>query len=126
MKLFEQRGEDGAVGMLTHRVGDLALERLDLRGEGLERLDERQHQRSTGGQLGLANASFGRAPELGQQLRRLLAPGVMLAGEERPKALPAQGTRDGRAGVVLQERERDRAVQIAEQPDRAGPEPLEL
>jgi hypothetical protein len=69
---------------------------------------------------------LGRAPELGQQLGGLLAAGVALAGQKRLQARLAQPARVGRAGVALQERERDPAVEMGEQAERAGPEALEL
>jgi hypothetical protein len=48
------------------------------------------------------------------------------AVKERLQALFTERPRVRRAGVALQERERDLAVEIAEQADRAGPEALEL
>ena len=74
----------------------------------------------------LADASLGRAPELLQQLGGLLATAVVLALEERLQALLAERARVRRARVALQERQRDRAVEIGEQADRAGPETLQL
>jgi len=50
----------------------------------------------------------------------------LLTVKERGQALFAQATRVGRAGVALEEREADRTVEIAEQPDRAGPEAFQL
>ena len=50
----------------------------------------------------------------------------MLAGEERGQALLAQRSGLDRAGVLLQERQRDRALELVEDPDRAGPEALQL
>jgi hypothetical protein len=50
----------------------------------------------------------------------------MLPREERLKAPLAQATHVGRARVALQESERDRTVELGEQADRPGPEPLEL
>jgi hypothetical protein len=46
--------------------------------------------------------------------------------KERRQALDAERAGVLRAGVALQERERDRAVERAEQTDRRGPEPFEL
>jgi hypothetical protein len=51
----EQRQEDLTVGVLAQRGGDLLGELLDLLDQWLDRRDQRQHQRSAGGELGLAN-----------------------------------------------------------------------
>ena len=64
--------------------------------------------------------------ELHEQLRRLLPPGVALPRQERPNARLAEPVRVRGAGIPLEERERDLTVQIAEQAERPGPEPLEL
>jgi hypothetical protein len=55
--------------------------------------------------LCFADASLGRAPELGKQLRGFLAAGVALAFEEGAEALIAQAARVDRARVALKERE---------------------
>src|SRR5580704_8011551 len=68
----------------------------------------------------------GRCLELREQLRRLLPPGVALPRQERPNARLAEPVRVRGARVPLEERERDLTVQIAEQAERPGPEPLEL
>ena len=68
----------------------------------------------------------GSAAELCQQLRGLLAAGVVLPDEEPVQARFSQAARVHGAGVALKERERDRAVQIPEQAQRTGPEPLKL
>ena len=62
----------------------------------------------------------------GEQLRGLLAAGVVLPGQKPVQARFSQAARVGGAGVALKERERDPAVQVREQPERAGPEPLKL
>ena len=46
------------------RGRDLPVELLDLLDQRLDRRDQRQHERSAGAQLDLADASFGRTPEL--------------------------------------------------------------
>jgi hypothetical protein len=58
---FEQRGED--LAFLAQRGRDLPVELLDLRDERPHRRDQRQHERSAGGQLAIADASLGRASE---------------------------------------------------------------
>ena len=119
--------EDLAVGVLADARRDLrARARLICSLSSLIVATKRQHQLAAGGQLKLADAALGSAPELGEQLRGLLAAGVALAGEKRGQARLAQPARVGRARVALKERERDLAVQIAEQAERSGPEPLEL
>ena len=124
--LLEQRQEDRAVGVLAHRGGDLALELLDLPVERLDRRDQAQHQLAAGGQLELADPGRGGAAELCEQLRGLLAAGVALPDEEPVQARFSQAARVRGAGVALKERERDLAVQVAEQADRTGPELREL
>ena len=46
--------------------------------------------------------------------------------EERGHPLLTQATRIALTGIAGQERKRDRAIEIGEQADRSGPEPLEL
>src|SRR5207248_3578089 len=74
----------------------------------------------------LAGATLGRALELREQVARPLASRVVMAVKERAQALFAEPTRVDRAGVARQERETDQTVEIAEEPDRARPEALEL
>jgi hypothetical protein len=112
--------------MLAHRGGELALELLELAVQRRERRDQREHELAAGAQLELADTPRGRATELCEQFRGLLPAGVPLAGQERGQARLAQPARVGRARVALKERERDPSVQIGEQPQRAGPEPLKL
>ena len=95
---FEQRQEDGAVGMLVDRGGDLALELLDLRVQGLDHRDQRQHEVPPRGKLELADATVSCPPELGQQLRRVLPPAVALSLKKRPQARFAKPRRVRRLG----------------------------
>src|ERR1035438_8658259 len=62
----------------------------------------------------------GGAAELCQQLRGLLAAGVVLPSQEPVQARLAQAARVRGAGVALKERERDPAVQVGEQPQQIG------
>jgi hypothetical protein len=62
--------------MLADCGRDLAVELLDLGDEWLDRHDQRQHERSAGCLLRLADAALGRTPELGEKLRGLLATGI--------------------------------------------------
>ncbi len=123
---LEQRQKDRAVGMLAHGGGDLRLQLLELPVDRLDRRDQAQHQLPAGGQLELPDPGRGSAAELCQQLRGLLAAGVVLPDEEPVQARFSQAARVHGAGVALKERERDRAVQIPEQAQRTGPEPLKL
>jgi hypothetical protein len=74
----------------------------------------------------LADPSLGSATELCEQLPGLLPAGVVLADEEPLQARLAQAARVGGAGVALKERQRDPTVQLPEQSQRTGPEPLKL
>jgi hypothetical protein len=65
--------------MPAQRGGGLQVGRLDLGQERLQRGDQRQHERSARGQLGLADPSLRCAAKLGEQLRWLLASSVVLA-----------------------------------------------
>ena len=51
---------------------------------------------------------------------------VVPVAEERGQPLLTEGSGLGEAGILLQERQRDRAVKRAEDLDRSRPEPLEL
>ena len=124
--IFEQREEDLTVGMGAHGGGDLPLELIDLSDQRLERRDQAEHELPARVQLRFADPAFGRASELREQLRGFLGAGVMLACEERREALLSEALRVDRARVALKERERDRAVELREQADRAGPETCKL
>jgi hypothetical protein len=63
----KRRQEDLAIGVLPHRDGDLFGELLDLLDQRPDRCDQGEDERPPGGQLGLADASLGRAPEPVQQ-----------------------------------------------------------
>ena len=58
--------------MLADRGLELALELLDLHTRRGDRRDQRDHELPAGGQLELADATRGRAPQLGQQTSMLL------------------------------------------------------
>jgi hypothetical protein len=51
---------------------------------------------------------------------------VVVAGEELAEPFLPEGACVGGRGVALEERERDRAVEVREDHGRAGPEPLQL
>ena len=63
-RVAEQRQEDLTVGVLAQRGGDLLGELLDLLDQWLDRCHQREHERPSGGELGLADAPLRRAPEL--------------------------------------------------------------
>jgi hypothetical protein len=90
--------------VLAQGGGDLLGELLDLLDQWLDRGDQSEHERPPGGELGLANASLGRASELREQLGGLLTSGVAPAREERPEAAvrPPRAPRGAR--VARQER----------------------
>jgi hypothetical protein len=76
--------------------------------------------------LDLCGSSGRRLAQTLEQLRRRRAVVVVVSPQERRQALLTEPVGVRGAGIALQERERDRAGQIAEQPDRSGPEPLKL
>src|ERR1039457_1641244 len=104
--MLEQRQEDLAVGMLADGGRDLALQLLDLLVDRLDRRDQAQRHPPAGGQLELAGPGGGSPAELCEQLRGLLAAGVMLPSQEPLQARFSQAMRVRRAGVALKERER--------------------
>ncbi|MEO8967534.1 MAG: hypothetical protein ABI355_07980 [Solirubrobacteraceae bacterium] len=55
--------------MGAHREADLSIERFDLTNERRDCRDQREHERSPGGQFSVAEASLGCALKLGEQLR---------------------------------------------------------
>ena len=112
--------------MLADGGRDLPLELLDLLVERLDRRHQAQHELAAGGKLKLTDPGLRGAAELRQELRGLLAAGVVLAGQESLQACFSQAARVRLAGVALKERERDPAVQVREQAERAGPEPGKL
>jgi hypothetical protein len=61
-----------------------------------------------------------------EQLCRGLAVVVVAGPQERHQALLPERAGVLGAGIALQERKRDRAIEIVKQTDRAGPEPLKL
>ena len=70
--------------------------------------------------------SRGGGPQPLQQLRRGLAVAVVVGLQESGQPLLAQTAGVHRAGIAGQERKRDRAVDVSEQSDGAGPEPLKF
>ena len=109
--LLEQREEDRTVGVLADGGGDLPLELADLLVERVDHRDHAAHEFSAGAELELADAGDRGAAKLGQKLRGRLPAGVVLADEEPLQARCSQPVRVRGAGVALEERERDRAVQ---------------
>ena len=112
--------------MFGERLGDLTLELLDLGDQRPEQPDQGEHELPAGMDFDLAGATFRGAAKLAQQLRRGLAPAVVLATEERRQPLLAERSGLDRAWILLQERQRDRAVERAEDLDRSRPEAFQL
>jgi hypothetical protein len=105
---------------------DLPLGLLDLLVDHRDRRHQAEDQRSADVQFELADPGLGSTAELREQLPGLLAVRVVLPDEEPVQARFSEAARVGGAGVALKERERDPAVQVAEQPQRTGPEPRKL
>ena len=122
----KQRQEDLAVSVAADGAGDLALELADALDQRAQRGGQREHDPAPGFALEFAGAALGRAAQAGHQLDRLRAARVGVAGQERLQALGAEAAGVGGAGVALEERERDRRVDLGEQTGRAGPEALQL
>jgi hypothetical protein len=110
----------------SDRIGDLAGEPCDLVDERAQRRDQREHDPAARADLGRAGAPAGRAAQARQQLVRAAATAVVLALQERGQALVAKSARVRRARIARQKGQRDRAVDLKEDPDRARPEALEL
>jgi hypothetical protein len=72
--------------MLADGGGDLRLKLLDLRVQRLDRRDQAQYQLPAGGRLELPDPGRGGAAELCEQLRGLLAAGLVLSDEEPVQA----------------------------------------
>ena len=124
--VLEERQEDLAVGVRVDGVTDLGGEQADLFHDRSQRGDEREDESTAGVGFDLAGAAgWGRA-ELGEQLTGGLASAVVVAGEEPGEGLLAEPVRVDGAGVALEEREADRAVEIVEQTGSAWPESLQL
>jgi hypothetical protein len=126
LRVFEERKKDLPVGVGVDRVPDLAGKQPDLFDDDLERGDEGEHQAAASFRFLCARASGRRVPKSAEQLAGGLAPGVPVAGEELAEASLAKSSRVGRAGVSLQERKADRAIQLGEQDSRCRPEALKL
>ena len=93
---------------------------------GLSAATSASTMRAPGVGFELAGAPGWCAAEPVEQLAGRLAPAVVVARQPLRQALVGQRARvDGRR-VTLQERERDRAVEIAEDHGRSGPEALQL
>jgi hypothetical protein len=101
-------------------------QRVDVSGRSrgpAARGNQAQHQCSAGGQFQRADPGLGGATEPYEQLCGRLAAGVVLPDKEPVQARCSEAARVSGARVALKERERDPAVQVAEQAQRTGPEP---
>ncbi len=122
----KERTKDLPVGVRVKRTGDLGVEIGDLGDHRLERAHERQHDLPASRGLDLFGAPGRRLTQALEQLHRRRAVVVAVSPQERRQALLAEPAGVRGAGVALQERERDRAGQMAEESDRRRPEPLKL
>ena len=105
---------------------DLSLEILDLRVQRADHRHEAEHEPLAGCEFELADTTARGAAELGHQRCRMLPTRVPLSPEERLHPGDSQTASVRRTGIALKEREQDLRVHVAKQPQRAGPEPLEL
>src|SRR6266545_5407551 len=124
--IAEQRGEGLAVGVVVQGAADLAGQLCDLGDEWFQGGDEAEHDLSSGFALKRAGAAVGGASQPREQLVDGATSAVMVARQEAFQALLAEAACVGRAGVALEERQRDRAVDLGEDRRCAGPEALQL
>ena len=119
--VLEQGPEGVAVGVIVQRSTDLAGQLADTRHERLERGDQRQHDLPARLGLQLARSALGGAPEPVQQLLWAATAAVAVTRQEAGHSVLAERARVSRGRVLLEERQRDRAVDLGEHLDRAGP-----
>ena len=112
--------------MFVQRAADLAGQLRDPHDDRLGRGDQSEHDRAPGLALKLVGASTGSAAQPSEQLGRCAPAAVVVAREEPGQPLLAQAMSVARAGVALEERQRDRAIDIGEHLGGAGPEALQL
>ena len=124
--VFEQGEEDLVVRVSAEAVRDLRAQLGDLGHQRAQGCDERERDLAASRELLFARVSFGGASRLAQQVAGPLAPPVAVPGEESGQSLLAQAASIELDGVALEEGERDRAIGIGEELDRAWPEPLKL
>jgi hypothetical protein len=122
----EQRAERRPVDVVGQRGADLGGQLGDPGHQRFQRGDDGEHDLAARLGLELPGAAFGAGAQPCEQLAGAAAPAVVVAGEEALKALLAEPARVDRRRVALEEHERDRAVDLGEDPRRAGPELLEL
>jgi hypothetical protein len=116
---------DPAIGQLGDQVLDPAGEFGQLGDQRLQGTRQRAHQLAFGVGLGLTGAAISSTAQAFEQRVGGAPPAVAMLGEEAGEALgPEAGGRFGR-GIALEEGERDRTGEIAEDPRGAGPEALE-
>jgi len=122
----EEREEDRPVGVRFGGAGDLACELADLLNDGTQSSDEADHGGATCVLLELSDDGAGGATQPGEQFGGGASAAVGVTREKAFKALLAETTSVGGAGIALEERESDRAVDVGEDPFGAGPERLQL
>ncbi len=120
-----ERGEDRGVGMVGELVGDLVFEGFDLRAQAGHRGDQGHSDLGSGGGFGSGGAARG----LVQVVPQPVEVGQVVVAH-RPQPVPQSGAGEP-VGLVLagepgQEPQRDRGVDVAEQPDHAGQRGLQV
>src|SRR5215211_5245939 len=122
----EERAEDFAVAVGADGVGDVGGQLRDPFDERPERRHEREHDLPARLELGVAGAARGGGAQPFEQLPWGAPAGVAVAGEKGGEALLAEPRSVDRAGVALEEGERDLGVDVSEDLLAAWPEALQL
>jgi len=114
-----------ACGQLSHGVLDRGGQPPDAVDERGEDADEVEHGFAFGLLLQRSGQAGGCRAEAFEQLGRVTASGVAVAGEEARQALGAEASSPPRRGIAFEEGEGDRRVDVGEDDGRTGPEALE-
>src|SRR5205085_12691536 len=115
-----------AVGVVAQGAADLGGQLRDPADDRLECGDEREHDRPSSFRLKRLGAAFGGVLDAGEQFARGTAATVAVTREEASEALLAEPASIRGCRVTLDERERDRAVDVGEHAGSGGPEALQL
>jgi hypothetical protein len=121
--VLEERQEDVPVGVRVDGVRDFAGQQTDLLDNWSECRDQRENESSAGVGFALAGASGRGVMQPSEQLGAGAPSVVPVTGQELG-VTQAAGI-DG-AGIAIQERKADRAVEIFEDQGGAGPEALQF
>ncbi len=109
--VFEEREESRSVGVCADGAGDLAGELADLLDDWAQRCDDAEDGGASCVGLEFADDGDGCAAQPFEQFLDWAPAAVGVACEERGQALGAQAACVSGAGVALQERQADRAVE---------------